>query len=177
MWLWIIGGVIIAVGFVAFTGAPYLPSKRRDIRVAFTELYCLSEADTLVDIGSGDGVVLRAARECGARAIGYEIHPLLVVVSRWLSRRDSGVEVHLANFWRAKLPEATTVVYTFGDGRDIKKMYTKIQQEASRLKKEISFISYGFAVPDESAIRSVGAYHLYDIKPLQSANHKYNKSI
>lgn len=158
---------VLAVGFVAFTGAPYVPSKRRDIRRAFTDLYPLGDTDTLVDIGSGDGVVLREASKLGAHAVGYEIHPVLVAISKWLSRGDSRVEVELANFWRAELPVETTVVYTFGDSRDIQKMYKKIQNEVTRIGRKVAFITYGFDVPGLAPLRTVGAHHLYTIEPLQ----------
>lgn len=31
MWLWIALGIVVSIGFVAFLGAPYVPSKRKDI--------------------------------------------------------------------------------------------------------------------------------------------------
>ncbi len=167
MWLWIAFGIIFAVGFVAFTGAPYVPSKRRDVRRALTELYPLSDKDVLIDIGSGDGIVLREASRLGAKAIGYEIHPVLVAISRLLSRNDERVTTKLANFWSVDLPRATTVVYTFGEGRDITKMYQKVQSEAERLGHSIAFITYGFDVPGIKPQLSVGAHHLYTIEPLQ----------
>lgn len=167
MWWWIILGLVVSVGFVAFTGAPYVPSKRRDIRRAFTELYPLGKRDVLVDIGSGDGIILREASRCGASAVGYEIHPLLVTISRWLSRHDNRVTVHLANFWRAEMPNTTTVVYTFGDGRDIAGMYAKVQSEATRLRRPLEFITYGFDIPGVMPTRAVGAHFLYTVKPLQ----------
>jgi len=108
MWLLIAAGVVFLIGFVAFTGAPYVPSRRADIQRVFTELYPLSAKDLVVDIGSGDGVVLRTVSKLGARAVGYEIHPILVLISRMLSRGDGKVRVKLANFWRAPLPDETT---------------------------------------------------------------------
>ena len=167
MWLWIVLGIIVAIGFVAFTGAPYVPSKRRDVRRAFAELYTLGKRDVLVDIGSGDGVVLREASRLGARAVGYEIHPVLVLVSRWLSRGDSRVSVKLADFWRTPLPDETTVVYTFGDDRDIVRMYERVEQEASRIGRDIAFVSYAFEVKGHRLAKSVGAHHLYMVTPLQ----------
>ncbi len=169
MWLWIVLLAVIAVGFVAFTGAPYVPSKRKDIARALTELYPLSKKDVLVDIGSGDGIVLREASRRGAKAVGYEIHPLLVVIAKNLSRGDKNVSVRLANFWRASLPDSTTVVYVFGDARDISKMFAKIEQEATRLDRSLAFISYGFDLPGKSPIKTVGAHHLYYAKPLQES--------
>jgi len=167
MWFWVLSLTVLLVGFVAFTGAPYVPSRRKDVEVAFTRLYPLGKNDFLVDIGSGDGVVLRMASRYGARALGLEIHPLLVLVSKYLSRGDKNVAVRIANFWHAELPQDTTVVYTFGDSRDIGKMYAKVQREATRLGKKIAFISYAFEVPGAVLAKTVGAHHLYWANPLQ----------
>jgi predicted RNA methylase len=167
MWLVIIAVVIVGIGFVVFKGAPYVPSKRRDIERAFTELYALGDKDILVDIGSGDGVVLRVASSKGAHAIGYELHPLLVWLSKFLSRNDENVMVVLANFWNVEMPANTTVVYTFGDARDIQKMYDKVAHEATRIDHSLKFISYGFEVPGISPEKTVGAHHLYMVHPLQ----------
>lgn len=158
---------VLAVGFVAFTGAPYVPSKHTDVRRALTELYKVKANDTVVDIGSGDGIVLREASRLGAHAVGYEIHPVLVAISRWLSRHDERVRIIFANFWKADLPNETTVVYTFGDSRDINKMYKKTQYEASRMGRSLAFITYGFDVPGVQPTKTVGAHHLYIIEPLQ----------
>lgn len=157
--------VVTMFGFVAFTGAPYVPSRRRDLQRAFNELYQLKEADSLVDIGSGDGVVLREASRRGARAIGYELHPLLVLLSRWLSRGDKKVSVRLANFWRTPLPDDTTVVYLFGDGRDIAKMVQYLQCQTNRIDRDIWLISYGFEAADLELKRTVGAHNLYLLRP------------
>lgn len=164
---WIIVGVVVLGGFVAFTGAPYVPSLRRDIERALGELYPVGASDTLVDIGSGDGVVLRAASRRGARAIGYEIHPLLVLISKWLSRSDARVSIRWKNFWRSTLPDETTIVYTFGDGRDIARMYAYVEREATRLGRAIYFVSYAFTVPSKTPVRQVGAHYLYKIQGLQ----------
>ena len=169
MWFWILLIVVVAIGFVAFTGAPYVPSRRPDIARLFRELYPLSANDVVVDIGSGDGVVLREISKLGAHAVGYEIHPILVGISRLLSRGDGQVRVQLANFWRTPLPDDTTAVYTFGDARDIRKMYSRVQSEATRLNRGLIFISYAFAVPGVEEAKKNKSYYLYTIKPLQES--------
>ncbi len=167
MWLlWIFVVAILVFGFVVFRGAPYVPSKRKEVAQAFRELYELGSSDVLVDIGSGDGIVLREASKCGARAVGYELNPILVLISRWMSRGDSNVSVHCADFWRVRLPIDTTVVYTFGESRDIAKMARKVAEESTRLNRSLIFISYGFQVPNQDPLRQVGAYHLYEYHPL-----------
>lgn len=164
---WVICVIVVLFGFVVFRGAPYVPSKPRDIAKAFDELYPLSEKDVLVDIGSGDGIVLRAAARRGARAVGYELNPVLVLISRILSRGNKKIEVRVADFWRKHFPDDTTVVYTFGDSRDIRKMAALVQQEANRLGRELYFISYGFAVPGKEAVNKTGVHFLYHFDALQ----------
>lgn len=165
--IWAVFLVVLLLGFTVFFGAPYVPSKKGDVRQAFSELYPLSADDVLVDIGSGDGVVLRLAAERGARAIGYEINPILVLASRWLSRSYPEVTVHQENFWRAKLPSDTTVIYTFGDSRDIAKMTKKVQSTATEINRSIAFISYAFEAPGFTAEKQTGAHYLYRVEPLQ----------
>lgn len=167
MWeLWFLAAILLLFGFVVFRGAPYVPSKKTDLKNAFDTLYDLDDKDLLVDIGSGDGVVLREASRRGARAVGYELNPLLVLVSRLLSRDDPRVTVYLADFWNAALPAKTTVVYTFGESRDIAKMAAKVQQEAIRLKRPLFFISYAFEVTGLHPVRSTKSHFLYKFEPL-----------
>lgn len=167
IWLWVIMGLVLAFGFVVFWGAPYVPSKKRELQRVFAELYPLTSRDVLVDIGSGDGIVLRQAAARGARAVGYELNPILVVISRCISRTEPRVTTLLADFWRVQLPDDTTVVYTFGESRDITKMANKVVGEAQRLQKTLAFISYGFAVPGMEPEKTLGAHHLYLVHPLQ----------
>jgi hypothetical protein len=154
--LWyIFAAIVLIAGFMVFTGAPYVPSKPTEVKQAFTTLYRLTDKDVLVDIGSGDGLVLRAARRRGARAIGYEIHPILVLEVRW------------TNFWKRPLPDDVTIVYTFGDNRDIARMYDRVVSEATRLGRSIWLISYGFKVPKQTPVRQEGAHMLYRCEPLR----------
>lgn len=168
LFFWVMMPVVLLFGFVVFWGAPYVPSKRREIDQAFKELYPLTAKDVLVDIGSGDGIVLRRASHRGARSVGFELNPFLVGISRFLSRNDERVSIRLANFWHIPLPHDTTVVYTFGESRDIARMAKKVADEATRLGRSIVFISYAFAVPGQTPKKTIGAYYLYEYKPLHT---------
>lgn len=165
---WIFAGIVLAFGFVVFWGAPYVPSKKKDLAQALDKLYPVDKDDVLIDIGSGDGVVLRAAAKRGARAIGYELNPILVAISNFLSRRESRVSSHVANFWYIKLPPETTVIYVFAVSRDIAKLTRKLDAEALRLNKSFKVITYGSEVPDRKAVATVGAHNLYEFTPLQT---------
>lgn len=167
IWL-VIFGVVALLFFVAvFFGAPYVPSHKARLGDAFEQLYPLSVSDVVVDVGSGDGVVLRYVSQQGVRAIGYEINPLLVLVSRVLSLGDQRVRVLLANFWTTSFPLETTVVYAFTVSRDIDRMLQKLEHEATRLGRPLVLLSYGIASKQRPAAASRGAHHRYDIAPLQ----------
>jgi hypothetical protein len=169
VFFWLLLLLVLVFGFVVFFGAPYVPSKKGEVARAFEELYPLGSGDTLVDIGSGDGIILRLAALRGARAVGYELNPLLVLISRWLSRGDKAVTVHCANFWHVSLPPETTVVYTFGDSRDIVRMANKVAEAATELNRPLVFISYAISVPGHTPQRQVGPHFLYRIEPLQGS--------
>jgi hypothetical protein len=165
---WIFSAVVLAFGFVVFWGAPYVPSKKKDLARALDELYPVNENDVLIDIGSGDGIVLRAAAKRGARAIGYELNPILVGIANFISRKQKKVSSHVANFWHVKLPADTTVIYIFAVSRDIAKLSRKIEAEAVRLDKTLKVITYGSEIPDRKSIATVGAHNLYEFTPLQT---------
>lgn len=168
----------IVIGLVALTlmlflatvliGAPYVPSHRRQLVDLFDNLYQLKQTDLVIDIGSGDGVVLAEVARRGAKALGYEINPVLVLISSLrLSKYRQQARVSLANFWSVDFPGETSLVYTFGESRDIDKMYRKVEAQAQRLNKTIYFVSYGFAVKNQRPQKTHQAHHLYKITPLQ----------
>jgi hypothetical protein len=169
MWvMWVVCAIVLLFGFVVFRGAPYVPSQKRYVKQALSELYPLSDTDTLVDVGSGDGVVLRVASRFGARAVGYELNPALVAISRILSHGDERVTVHLADFWLTKMPDETTVVYGFMVTRDMPKMVKKMQKESNRLNHTIHFLTYGNEIAGLKPDRTVGGYHRYAFHPLHA---------
>ncbi|TAL14860.1 methyltransferase domain-containing protein [Patescibacteria group bacterium] len=167
VWIWIGWVLVLTFGIVVFRGAPYVPSRRRYIKQAFTDLYPLNSKDVLVDVGSGDGIVLRIASEYGTKAIGLELNPVLVLISRLLSRRDKNVQVKLVDFWLTPLPDNTTVVYAFMVTRDIKKITKKMQAEANRLGRSLAFITYGNRLPGREYNNALVGYALYTFVPLQ----------
>ena len=159
-------GVALVFGAVVFFGAPYVPSRRKYIRRVL-EQYKLGKGDILVDLGSGDGVVLRTAARLGVKAIGYEINPILVLITRLLSLHDKNVRVVLQNAWRARFPDDVTIVYAFAVSRDEKKLTRLMQREANRLQRPIRLLCYASPFRHTSAVSTFEAYHLYVFQPLQ----------
>ena len=158
--------VFIFFGLIVFLGAPYVPSHKKDIKRMLAHLGIGSD-DVVVDLGCGDGVVLRTASRYGAKAVGYEINPVLVVVSRLLSLGDKNVRVMVQNIWTAKFPNKTTLVYAFAVNRDEAKVTKLLQKEANRLQKPLLLICYGSPFKRMEAAGTFEAYHIYRFKPLQ----------
>jgi len=159
--------IVLAFGLVVLRGAPYVPSHAREVKQAFSELYPLGTKDMVIDVGSGDGIVLRLAAQRGARAIGYEINPFLVIISRLFSWGSALVTVELADFWFKQLPAETTLVYAFTVSRDVDKLADKLQKEANRLGKPLMFIIYGADLKHRKPLKKHRGHHLYEFAPLQ----------
>lgn len=165
--VYIVGFLFVSFCFVVFFGAPYVPTLKSGLADIFA-MYDLTDQDVVVDIGSGDGVILRALAAKNIRAVGYELNPWLYIISKLISRKDPRISVHLANFWHAELPSETTVVYAFLNGRYMRKLQAKLQAHVNRTQKPLHFMSYGFAMPGQKVIKTHGPMHLYKFTPLQT---------
>ncbi len=145
---------------VVVRGAPYIPSHKKQVRRAFSELYSLNDTDRILDLGSGTGTVLNVAREYGARALGYELNPVLWAGSRMALQSDKNISIELKDYNRVtKLPEDVTVVYAFTTSRSINTIGKKLEQWSTH--QDLHFISYGFTLEGRTADKTVGPMHLY----------------
>lgn len=111
--LGILAGVLLLLptAYAAKIGAPYVPVRGRSLEQAFQELGIGSD-DVVVDLGAGDGKVLRAAAAHGATTRGYELSPLLWPIAWFRSRGLPKNQLIFGNFYKADLSDAT-IVYAF----------------------------------------------------------------
>lgn len=165
-WIYFFGILVVIIGVGAFFGAPYVPTRRRDLRRMFNELYPLSKHDTVLDLGSGDGLILREVSRRNAKAVGYEINPVFWMISRLWSLGDRRVEVVLCNSWLTAFPDNVTLVYTFSVLKDRKKLEQLMQQEADRLGRPLNLMCYGSPLADKKPLQTFEAYSLYEFQPL-----------
>ena len=142
-------------------GAPYVPTHEKALGEAFTKLYKMDSHDFLIDLGAGDGVVLKAAAKRGAKALGVELNPILTLIMKWRFRGNKRVKVKCCNFYNIKFPEETTVVYAFAVSLHIEPIFRKVQGEAKRLGKPIYFVSNAFDLKDVKPIKKQGSFYLY----------------
>ena len=108
---------IIAVVLVAsiIKGAPYLPTKTKSVDTTL-ELSGVKDSERVIDLGSGDGKVVIAFAKTGAETHGYEINPLLVLISRyriWKRGLSKNAHIHFGSFWSVDI-SAFNVVTVFG---------------------------------------------------------------
>lgn len=160
----IFGFIVISLGFVTFFGAPYVPTLSDQVR-EIMKIRPLTKKDVFVDVGSGDGVVLRAAAKQGAWAEGYELGPWLWLVSSFLCRKYDNIVIHFGSFWRQDLPADTTVVYTFLNGKFMPKLEKKLQAHVDTHGKPITFLTYGFKIKGREIEKTEGPIFLYTFKP------------
>lgn len=159
--IWILVVIVLLFGFVVFFGSPYVRTLRSDRKRVFDELYKLTSDDVVIDLGSGDGVVLREISARGARAFGIELNPVLVGISRFLSRGDSNVQTVLGNLRTTTFPDDTTMVYAFVNTAHTEAISRVIQRESDRIGRKLYVVSYGAALPHLKVKKKKGAYTLY----------------
>src|SRR5690349_926193 len=69
-----------------FMGAPFVPTSRKELRQVLKKAG-LKKRMTFIDLGSGDGGVIReAVSNFGVLGIGIELNPLLIWYSRLVSK-------------------------------------------------------------------------------------------
>lgn len=76
--------VLLFILWSSFLGAPWFPTSLATVRKMLT-LADVQPGEVVYDLGSGDGrVLIMAARQFGARAVGIEIDPLRTLWARLL---------------------------------------------------------------------------------------------
>ncbi len=136
--------VILCFSFVIFFGAPYLPVMSNSANQAL-DLLNLTEGQTILDLGSGGGKVLRVAGRKKIRAIGYELNPILCLISYLTTiRYKSNVKVICGNFWSKELPDADAV-FVFLLPKYMKKLDGKLKR--MKLSHDLKLVSFAFEIP------------------------------
>ena len=143
------GCLVYGASFVpAFRGlgAPFVPIAAEKLQALFGEAGVLSSIKTgasprswlrkgtlaseltLVDLGSGDGSVVRAAaRQAGFRsAVGYEVNPALAAYAT--ARATHNEIIHWQSLWTAPLHTAD-VVFVFGKKSIMNQLGHKLRAE------------------------------------------------
>lgn len=159
--LWIIVLItllILGLFFVSIlSGAPFVPTEKRKIK-EMLQLARLKQGEKLVDLGAGDGRIVKVAARMGARAVGYEVNPLLVIKAQ--RNLPSKAKILWRNFWLMSLSDFD-VVTVYGINPIMKPLGKKLAKE---LKKGARVVSYRYALPNLPLAKQKGDVYLYVIK-------------
>jgi len=169
-WLLLVVGIslllLIPTAYAGWIGAPYAPTRQRAIDAAFERLE-IGADNVVVDLGAGDGKVLLAATSRGARAVGYELSPLMWFVARLRLVGRSRGRLILGNFFKKKLPKSATHVFIFLMPQHMEK--TRAYLTAQQLPELQFVLSYSFPFPDMHPLHVVqtdkaGRVFVYDAR-------------
>lgn len=150
----------------ALYGVPWVPTREKRIRKAL-ELVELQPGETLYDLGAGDGrVLIMAAKEFGAQAVGIEIGPVQCAVGwlrGWISGIRRRVRIRCGNFYRADVAEAD-VVFVYLTSAQTSHLQEKLARE---LKPGTHVVSIAADFPDwqPSKVDREMLIFVYDMPP------------
>ncbi len=130
-----------------FFGPPSVPTKYERIRKAL-KLARLHPGETLYDLGAGDGrVLVIAAKEFQAQAVGIEIGPVQCAVCFWNAARNrvrSMVRIKTANFFHTDISNAD-VIFAYLTSDQAGLLQEKFKKE---LKTGARVVTISFNLPD-----------------------------
>jgi hypothetical protein len=141
----VVGGYFCAelVALIRNGGVPYVPLKPRQIR-AVLDRVPVTGADVVLDLGCGDGRILRAFLQAGAgTARGYEINVAANLIGRWKSWRMNVHPTILGkNFFNESISDAT-IVFVYLLPKTLQQLKGKLDRE---LKPGTKVVSFGFSI-------------------------------
>lgn len=150
----------------AFYGLPSKPTKQDRIRKAL-QLVDLKKDETLYDLGAGDGrVLLIAAKEFGAKAIGVEIGPVQCALI-WLRITAIGlgnkIKIRWGNFLKADLSEAD-VIFIYATSQELPKLAPLLEKKMKPGSRVVS-ISADFPEWEPSTFDDHELIFVYEMPP------------
>lgn len=151
---------VLLFGFVLIFGPPFVPTLRSQIVTAL-DVLDLQPGQKLLELGSGDGRVAKAAAQRGLWVVGIELNPLLVLISRlrtWRYRHQ--VRIIWGDYFRVRWPEADAI-FTFMIPRQMATLDRKIKNWH---QKKVYLASYAFHIPGKEPVRKKNGILLYEYK-------------
>ena len=95
-----------------FLELPYVATSGKKLETII-KLAQIKKNQTIIDLGSGDGRLLIESAKKGARAIGYEINPFLILLSKMrasLKGLSDHITVNSQDLWKADLKVADVII-------------------------------------------------------------------
>lgn len=154
----------------AFYGLPSIPTEPDRIRRAL-RLVNLGPDEILCDLGAGDGrVLLIAAKEFGAKAVGIEVGPVQCALI-WLRVIAGGlgdrIKVRWGNYLKADLSEAD-VVFLYATSREVTELASHLEKQMKPGSRLVS-ISADFSEWEPSVFDERDLIFVYVMPPKEGS--------
>lgn len=150
---------LIYTSYSSQAGAIYYPSKKEAVD-QMLKLAGVTDKDTVFDLGSGDGRIIIAAAQKGAKAVGFEIDPILVWQSRQKIKKakvENLAKVCFQSFWKADFNQATVItLYLFP--RFMDKLQDILEK---KLTHPLILVSNDYEFPRKKYFKKQGKIYLY----------------
>lgn len=134
--------VAIFFAVTAVSGAPWVPIRKFDIDQVIADSK-LKSGDKFIELGCGDGRMVKAAAKNGARAIGYELNLVLWLIGWLRCLGTKNAKIRFGDLWGVDL-SAADVVMVFLVPRTMPKLGLMAQ---SQMKRGSRLVSYIFEIP------------------------------
>lgn len=149
--------VLIPAFYAMIKGAPYVPTAKRDIE-SMLKIGYFKKGDRVVELGFGDGRVMRAIEKTGATVSGYEFSPATYWAGRVVHFLKGGKgKMYYGDFWKQNYDE-TDVLVGFLLVKAMENFKKKIWP---RLKPGTRVISNHFLLPGVKEVAREGNVFLY----------------
>jgi hypothetical protein len=133
--------------------AIYVPTPPEVVE-KMLELAAIKKTETLVDLGCGDGrIVVAAAKKYGCKAIGYDIDPECIKMSRQNVKKEAVaalVAIEQKDFFTVDLGKINVVALYLPP-----RVLTRLLPQLRRLPAGARVISHAFALPGIVAERTI----------------------
>lgn len=167
-WLVLISTLVFSLAFgiffattaySVFFGAPFVPTDSRHVAEMIAAVN-LKPGEIFADLGCGDGRLVIAAAQAGAKAEGWEIIPYLCLIAKfriWRAGVGDRAKIHWGSYWWEHFSRID-VVSLFLIDIQMARMQKKLQVE---LRPGSRVVSYVFKFPEWQPISIERGVYLY----------------
>lgn len=143
----------------ALFGAPFQPSSDREVK-EIMELAKVKKGEKTADLGSGNGKIVIEFAKRGAEAHGFEINPLLIMLSRKRIKNlglQNNATIHWKNFMKQDFSDFD-IITSFQINYIMPDLEKKLMKE---LKSGSKVISNTWKFPTWKPKKKLGRVYLY----------------